>query len=262
MSITTDSISKANRLNQIGFPEFTAKLITDVFNAIVSANIRQTESYLQLVKEMSKTLSTYINDTKESISGTEILNFLCKVAPDKNSETGTLITPNSTETLTTEQATEINTSLAIEGVNMTITVANTTSQIKDLYNPIVDATASRIAADKYSILKEMVKLGMVRLVVNGGEIQTSLNFEVKDSTFYENNSETYNSDEFKFAAEASTGTAVSAWLNASASTSYTKVGASTVQLNNNATSSTAVQIAGSVKLNFSTDYQPLNSSTQ
>ncbi len=34
------AVTQAARLNEIGFPEFTAKLITDTFDALVAANLR------------------------------------------------------------------------------------------------------------------------------------------------------------------------------------------------------------------------------
>ncbi len=39
---TSAAVTEAARLDEIGFPEFTCKLVTDVFDALVSANIRQT----------------------------------------------------------------------------------------------------------------------------------------------------------------------------------------------------------------------------
>ena len=63
-----DAVDVAARLPDIQFPEFTAKLITDTFDALVSANLRQTESYIELVGAISKTITTYINDTQDDIT--------------------------------------------------------------------------------------------------------------------------------------------------------------------------------------------------
>jgi hypothetical protein len=56
-------------LNEIRFPECTAKLMTDTINALASANIRQTEAYIELVTKISKTLTDFINETKDDTSG-------------------------------------------------------------------------------------------------------------------------------------------------------------------------------------------------
>ena len=78
---TSAAVTEAARLDEIGFPEFTAKLITDTFDALVSANLRQTEAYIELVQSVAKSLKEYINDTHEDISGEELLRFLAAVLP-------------------------------------------------------------------------------------------------------------------------------------------------------------------------------------
>lgn len=80
---TSAAVTEAARLDEIGFPEFTTKLITDVFDALVSANIRQTESYVELLQAVGKSLTAYINDTKDDIDGAQILQFLAAIAPPR-----------------------------------------------------------------------------------------------------------------------------------------------------------------------------------
>lgn len=265
MSIATDSISRAARIGQIGFPEFTAKLITDVFNALISANMTQQQAYIELVKQVSKGLRQYVVDNMNQVSGSDILNFLVKVAPDalgQYGDSGTIVSQNNANSFTAEEASRVNNSLLVEGLATNTAVANTTSLISELYTPILNATAIKITADKYTLLEDLIKQGILRLVVNSGEISTSLNFEARESTFYERQSSKFNRTQFDFASNVSGGTAFAAIANIAASTNYSRVGVSTVQSNTNASSSTLVQITGAVKLSFSTDYQPLNQLTQ
>ena len=70
------AIDQATRLDEIGFAEFTSQLIGETFDALISANIRQQETYLTMVKEASKSLSDYINQTKDDISMTELIQFV------------------------------------------------------------------------------------------------------------------------------------------------------------------------------------------
>jgi hypothetical protein len=70
---TSTAVNEASRLEEIGFPEFTTKLVTDVFDALVSANIRQAESYIELLQKVSKSLTEFVSETKDDISGDEIL---------------------------------------------------------------------------------------------------------------------------------------------------------------------------------------------
>jgi hypothetical protein len=51
------------------------KLVTDVFDALISANIRQTQAYVELLQAISKSLSQYIDDTKDDITGEMILKY-------------------------------------------------------------------------------------------------------------------------------------------------------------------------------------------
>ena len=100
---TQAAVTEAARLNEIGFPEFTAKLITDTFDALVSANMRQTEAYVELLTLVSKSLTQFINDTKDDIGGELILQFLARVLPDASSDVGTKV--KSGGALTDEEAT-------------------------------------------------------------------------------------------------------------------------------------------------------------
>lgn len=251
---TQAAVTEAARLNEIGFPEFTAKLITDTFDALVSANMRQTEAYVDLLTQVSKPLTQFINDTKDDIGGELILQFLARVLPDASSDVGTKA--KSGGALTDEEATKITDAVKIQG-ETTPTIAQ--GNIDDTkYKAILDAVAKRIAADKYTLLKEMVKLGILRLVVEHGTIETRLTFNTYGSTFYERQANTYHRDEFKFNAKAKTGGFVSLWVKASASTSYSSINVSTTSEKNRDTSGSQVQIYGRVQIDFKTDYQPLN----
>jgi|GEM_PF-4191233 len=44
-------ITQAARLNEIGFPESPAKLTIDTFDALVAANLRQTQAYIELIQQ-------------------------------------------------------------------------------------------------------------------------------------------------------------------------------------------------------------------
>lgn len=255
------AVQEAQALNSIGFPEFTTKLISDVFNTLVATNMSQTEMYLSLVKEVSKSLSEFINSTKDDIGGDMILQFLTKVLPDKESDTegnlkGTLITENNSASLTDEQATHLNNNVKIDGYEQP--PINTNDSIATQYKTILDAVAARIAADKYTLLKEMVKLGVLRVVVERGEIETQLKFNTFASNFYQNQSDKYNRSEFNFNASARTGGFFSWWVKASASTSYTSLAVSTENTTTNNQTGTDIQLSGRVKIVFKTDYQPLN----
>ena len=75
-----DAIENATRLSEINFPEFTAKLITDTFNAITASYIDQMAQYVNLLQLVGQSLQDYINATRDDISADEINTFLATVA--------------------------------------------------------------------------------------------------------------------------------------------------------------------------------------
>jgi hypothetical protein len=254
---TSAAVTEAARLDEIGFPEFTTKLITDVFDALVSANIRQTESYMELLSAVGKSLTAYINDTKDDIDGAQIMQFLAAALPpgDPEGEAASKVEVGST--LTDDDAQTLNTALQLPDQDPP-TVAAAGQVTQSSFEAIMEAVAARIAASKYALLQEMVRQGILRLVVEDGQIETRLTFTTYGSTFAANRSSDYSRKDFNFRAKARTGFALSKWVSAAASTSYNSVRVRTTTSEDRDTSGSQVQIYGGVKIRFKTDYLPLN----
>jgi hypothetical protein len=262
---SSDAVNQASRLSEIGFPEFTTKLVTDVFDALVSANIRQTESYVELLQKVSKSLTEFINDTKDDIGGDEIMQFLSVLAPPADaqgdSEEPSKVKPGGE--LTVAEGDALRSALTITGVAdnekaVPAAAANKVTIDQAAFDKILDAVATRIAANKYDLLKEMVKQGILRLVVDDGLIETKLTFSTYGSSFYQSNSSKYNRKSFEFRAKAKTSGFASLWVKAAASTKYNSIGISTTNTTNQDRSGSRVNIFGLVRINFRTDYLPLN----
>jgi len=263
---SADAVNQASRLSEIGFPEFTTKLVTDVFDALVSANIRQTEAYIELLQKVSKSLTEFIKDTKDDIGGDEIMQFLSVIAPPTDakgdSEEATNVKPG--KELTIAEADALRGALTISGVadnEKAVPGALGAKATIDqtAFDKILEAVATRIAANKYDLLKEMVKQGILRLVVDNGLIETRLTFSTYGSSFYQANASTYNRNSYEFKAKAKTGGFASLWVKAAASTKYNSIGVSTTSSSNQDKSGSQVNIFGLVRINFRTDYLPLNS---
>jgi hypothetical protein len=256
------AIQTATRLDEIGFPEFTTKLVSDVFDSLIAANIRQQEAYVELLQATAKTLSAYINDTKDDIGPEEILSFLSAVAPPDNPDGNSAPTKIETgNSLTAAERDSINGALATPneaGVADDNKVAETGALTEPKVNAIMQAVAIRLAANKYVLLQEMVKQGMLRLVVEDGTIETRLNFRTYGSDYFSRNARQANTRTFDFRAKAKTGGLLAAWVKAQASTRYTSVSVSTVDSSRRSSTTTSVDIFGGVKINFRTDYLPLD----
>jgi hypothetical protein len=246
-------------LNEIGFPEFTTKLVTDVFNALISANVTQTQAYIELLQAVSKSLADYINDTKDDISGDMILQFLAKVLPDASNSSGTKVRVGAT--LQQTDVDVLNKALVVPGVQETPGITASAINDKAALDAILQAVATRIAADKYTLLKEMVKMGVLRLVVEHGVIETRLTFNTYTNSFYESNKNDYNTSSFATRASTGTGGITSLFVSASASTSFNTMKISTAKETSRDISGSSVQIYGRVQIDFKTDYQAMSGST-
>ena len=248
------AVDQAARLTDIHFPEFTAKLIGDTFDAIVAANQRQTESYIELLQAVSKDLTTYINDTKDDISGAEILELLATLFPPDSTHTpdtpGKLLTGRTFTQVTQD-------TLTVSGQTPKLPALSATIQSGDIAG-ITDAAAQRLAANKYTILQQMVKTGVIRLVLKDSKIVTQLLFSTWASSFYAQNSSSYNSANFDLTVAAKSGKALSRWFSASVGAKYSTMRVRTTNETQQDYSGSSVNIFGRVELNFTTDYQPLN----
>jgi len=157
---TSAAVTEAARLDEIGFPEFTCKLVTDVFDALVAANIRQTQAYVELLQAVAQSLKDYINNTKDDIGGEEILQFLAKVLPPDNPVPGQDSTKvKAGTTLNDADATALNSALTVPAAaaqpsNNQVATAGALDETK--VKTICDAVAVRLAANKYDLLKEIL----------------------------------------------------------------------------------------------------------
>lgn len=267
---TSAAVTEATRLGEIGFPEFTVKLVTEVFDALIAANIRQQEAYIELIQNVSGTLQNYINNTKDDFGPEQVLQFLAAVLPalDANGQEDPT-DPNGTKVaegknLTQEDADALNDALEVpkdaDG-NEVVANDNRIAQQGDLdaaaVQAILTAVANRLAANKYTLLREMVRLGMLRLIVDNGVIETRLTFTTRGSSLSQQASSRYSRRSFGFRARAKTGSFLSPWVSASASTRYNSLSVSTSNKLDRDVSGSSVQIFGRVQINFKTDFQPL-----
>jgi len=259
-------------LNEIGFAEFTAKLITDVFNALVSANMTQTQSYLLLMQSVSKDLTTFINDTRDDIAGAQILDLLTRLLPDAATGSSKVVKGG---TLQPDEAKTLGRSLAIandtdvthgalltrlDGAGAPLKIAEPVDGGGPAwFDAIIQAAARRIAADKYTLLKELVKMGLLRLVVEHGVIETRLCYNTYASAYHAQESSNYTTG--NMATQMKVGGGLMGFLigGPSMSVSTNTLTVSTARSTDRDISGSSVQVFGRVQIDFKTDYQPLSS---
>ena len=159
-------------------------------------------------------------------------------------------------TLTPDEVETLKAALTVTG-DVPVVPTSTVLTAVDM-EAITGLVARRLAANRYTLLQEMVKMGILRLVVEKGVIETRLTFSTYVSSFYQENMSSYNSKNFTISAQAKTGKAISKWFKASASTKFTSVSIRTTNESQRDISGSSVNIFGRVEITFKTDYQPLN----
>jgi hypothetical protein len=256
------AMSYASRLEEIKFPEFTTKLVGDTFDALIAADLRQQQAFIELVQAVSRSLKDYINDTKDDIGPQEIAQLFTAAVPLIGS-TGPKGEANKVfegATLAAGDVKALNDALAVDPA-AAVADDNKAAKAGALdaagVAKLLDAAAIRIAANKYTLLKQMVKLGLLRLVVDNGVIETKLNFHSYGSDYFRTTSSSTMRRAFDVRASTSSGKLVSLWVNAAASTSFNTVTVSTSAASSGNSSGVDVQIMGGVRIEFHTDYLPL-----
>ena len=264
----TQAVENAARLSEIGFPEFTAKLITDTFNAITTSYLNQTAQYIGLVQAVSQTLQDYINNTADDISADEIGAFLLGIA-DLNDDALNFLLGDSTAaaSLNTTEVATINNAVALApAAGASSAPASSGSLTNSKKQNIAEAIARRIANNKYDLLQTMVRQGVLRLYVDNGVIETRLTFttygEAVSSSSKTNRSRIEENSASAFGAGGGFGGLIGSTLAGFGAAggfekSKSSLTVSTSQQSHRDVSGSRVQIFGRVRLNFKTDFLPL-----
>jgi len=255
-----EAVKLAPELQKIGFPEFTCKLVTDVFDAMISANLRQISAYAELFSEVSKGLSTFINDTKDDITGAEVLDLLIKVLPDKSGNTK-LLTEGEAKNLSEADAQKLNDALTVRDAdgNAIAKIDPPLDAQKDTYGGararIMEAATKRLAANKYETLEKMIRMGFMRLVVEGGKIETRLNF----STWgYDHNSEYTSQCTTTNTRTNKLPNLISCLFKNVTFSNQRKIEVENMSTSSSSSLGTRTDIFGQVVIHFKTDYMPLD----
>jgi hypothetical protein len=205
-------------------------------------------------------LVDFIKDTKDDISGEELLQFAAAALARVESDSEDPREIKVGEALSDDDAEVLNDALetppeAGVDANNRVAAAGDLDQAKvDL---ILEAVAKRIAANRYDLLKEMVKQGILRLVVETGVIESRLTFTTYGSTFYQKNANSYHRSTYRRVSKGKTSGIVSIFGSYSSNTKRTSVSVRTTKETHRDITGSRVQIFGLVRINFKTDYLPL-----
>jgi NDP-sugar pyrophosphorylase family protein len=261
---TSTAVTEATRLTDIGFPEFTAKLVKDVFDALLAATLRQMEAYSELVAATAKTLQEYVAENKQLVSGEEVWDWLVKNLPgpaasvtEPTPEDATLVREGVklTEDEDTKEITKIREKLGWDTGDWNPQIVNNQYQLKaEDITKIIGRVREIIAGNRYTLLKEMVKMGIIRLVVDYGEIETRLTFTTYGERQQLKAASAYQSRAFGISGGVS---ARFKAVQASVAASYSSVSVRTTSSIDRDVSGSKVDIYARVLIRFKSDYLAL-----
>lgn len=280
------AIDTASRFGDIPFVEFTQELITGVFDSLVQAHVLQMEEYADFVNSLTTSLSTYINNTVDNVSFDQVTDFILNYDLPAVSDTeltailGALESPTSATAAPTPNATAPTTTDTWWGglINAVApVVTDLVDKIEDPtevaalnalhkynegilttvpnYNQLKEAIATLIASNKYSLLQNMARQGMMRLVVTEGEIETKITFSTWNTSSSGENVKNRVRDRQKEREGRGLFGRIFKGRDKSKRRTVTVNTAKSYQRDS---SGTKVDIFGRVLIKFKTDYAPLN----
>jgi len=160
----TDTIANVN------FPQFVGGLIDGVFNSIVTTSIKQMEAYAEMVSNVAKSVDQYM---KDNVSENNARDYLSQKYPDYLQVD---IAGDSPKLKPKDGYDEDNMPDFFKdlGLKQPVTSLDEDNVEQDL----VPAARRRIAMDRQQLLATMVMMGVNRLVVTNGTIEASCMFEL------------------------------------------------------------------------------------
>jgi hypothetical protein len=170
---TIGRVGEATRatLGAIDFPQFVASLIQGTFKAIVDASIQQMEAYAALLKNVAGTVDRFMDD-----------NVTEGMAKDHLATEHPWLFKKETSKGTPELVTDRTANRELPGFLKDLGFSAPAEIDKTaVQEVVVPATRRTLAETRQSTLATMVLLGIIRVVVDDGEIKAKLMFHIDAS---------------------------------------------------------------------------------
>ena len=248
---TSQVIEIAQNLDEIGFPEFTSQLVSDTFQTLVGSQIEQLEAYAELVRETSKTVTEYVAENKDNVSGAKVLERITKLLHERDlsgfdPNATTVFAPVGTEPAWSQTDVDIlNDGLAYDQTGPGLTTASTQADI-------AEAARKWAASEQQLLLQEIIRLGLIRLVVTDGTIESRLSFQVAELQQSRTAATQYASSNLNAGLNFGFARRV---FRMRGGIGYNKIKVSTNTSSSSSSLSTNVNISGLVRINFRSDFQ-------
>jgi hypothetical protein len=231
-------------IDEIDFPKFVRDLLKGVFDANLEVTLKQMEAFQKLLKSATADVSTFIN----KIDDTAAFGYLAESQPDMFS----LGFPDDAET---DENGEKKLALTDKEGNKMDLGDN------EIKAKIMDAKIA-MAKEQRAMLREVILMGVTRLVVEKGVVKAACKFDIKAGEKIDK------ADKAALQEASSTSTSLTAsggllgsifggpTAGHTRSTQKSKISVSSAK--SQATTDLTAQVSGSVEIQFKSDYFKLD----
>lgn len=231
-----DTQSFKDLVDSVDFPKFVADLLKAVFDANLSVMKTQTDSYIKLMKEATKASADFIKQVKDEES-------FARLAENKSEKYGVI----------NEKQADGSTKLALtnpSGEKMDVEDAEVK---KDILEEKINMAKEHRAA-----LREVLLMGVTRLVVNKGVIEAGVDFEIHATRESRAHHEDQNTNITNVEMEYGGGVLGSIFGGPSGSMSMQNINIQVNTSDKKTTDELTAKLHGKVNIEFKTDYFKLD----
>ena len=253
MSSIESGIDASKQIQHIGFTEFTSQLIRETYDAIVSGSIEQMKNYADFISTISAGLDSFLSKSASRIDHDVYIRELL----DIQSESGPI-------GFSGDEKLKIKVSNHFDGITIGDDPLKTFDTVlnnapvgkitRDDLISFIDNKVKRNSEKNFKALETLVKLGLQKIVVDTGSIESKLTFHI--NAIDSKNINTHDSSRSSHALDVSAGFKLG-WFGAEANYKYNRLDVSVVNENISSAVNLNVDIIGRVKINFKTESFPI-----
>lgn len=234
-------------IDEVDFPGFVRDLLKGVFDANLEVTLQQMSSFQELLKTATESVSKFVN----AIDDTSAFGYLAESEPDDFS-----IDFSDDETDEAGNPAAVLTDASGEPVDI---------GDNEVKSRIMDAKIA-MAKEQRALLREVILMGVTRLVVERGNVKASVLFDIKASEKIDKKDKAALRDQLSTSTGANVSTGLISKLFGGGSGGHTrsrrksKISLSSVK--SEASTELAAKVAGSVDITFKSDYFKLDNFAQ
>ncbi len=167
---------------EVGFGEFTARLISDVFDAVVASQLAQEQRLAELVAAAEWTVEEF---AERVIADEEAKEELANLFPGRSVKAATSVVagaPYRPARAGTPEEPPVEEVLGLRLVRGDYaTRRRQTVFTRRGVARVADAVRVRIADARHQAVREMVRRGLPRVIADGGRVNSKLTYEIVES---------------------------------------------------------------------------------